>query len=99
MTSVYEIRQEQVVILSLAMVYFFLMLIKKTNVVAVEELAQRLNSSLSPVHRHLQQFAKLPKLGTSIPYEANCKVRGGIVISLTFRQRNLVKKMNSLQEH
>ena len=57
--------------------------------VSVEELARKLSSNHSTVHRHLQQLGKVPKLGKSMPHELsenNPKSRVEICSSLYSRQ-------------
>ena len=56
---------------------------------SVEELARKLSSNHSTVHRHLQQLGKVTKLGKWVPHELsenNLKSRVAICSSLHSRQ-------------
>ncbi|XP_014768378.1 histone-lysine N-methyltransferase SETMAR-like [Octopus bimaculoides] len=69
---------------------FLLSELKNDNSVRVEKLANKLISSHSIVHCHLQQLGKMPKLGKWVPHdliEANRKSQVNISSSLHSRER------------
>ncbi|XP_013793901.1 histone-lysine N-methyltransferase SETMAR-like, partial [Limulus polyphemus] len=65
--------------------------LEENPAVSVEELAMKLGSNHTTVHRHLQQLGKVPKLGKWVPHElSEVNRKSRVEICSSFHSCNLI---------